>query len=619
MSRFLPRLTATPLQATTYLLGIALFSISFLVFLNSSISFVVTDILHQSRGVGNIVGTLGFADELLALVACPLWGLLSDRVGVRTVATMGYVIVGASLVGIVHAKEVYPGLLLGRLGFSVGGAACSTMVTAILPAMTMRRDGGPSKEMTRARQEGARTRDGNGSTSHVVTPSISSELTITPARFRSPTPDQRRRSSTTRVLAGGGNQAGQTTTAAGTSQLAGFVGMFTGLGALLALAIFLPLPATFQKHGTAPADAVRGSFYTVGAIAICVAVFVLLGLRNLPGEEAKGFRLLFNTSTFGRRKADTESNSSPYHASGAPSYFTSLRAALTLGFQDSRVGIAYLGGFVARASSVGISLFIPLFVNAYFIREGLCTPSLDPGAPVKEQCKRAYTLAAILTGTSQLTALICAPLFGWLSGRARNNWPLELAAAVGIVGSIAFGLLDSPEPFPRADRGGEKSRPGRPWALLCVMLMGISQIGAIVCSLGLLGRAVNSSTSRASSTGDQASRPGTADTVRSPPTSGEETAPLLPSLPVSSSEPQRSGDRDRTHLKGTIAGIYSLAGGTGILLLTKLGGFLFDKATGAPFFMLAGFNAILLVVSVGVTVARRMRGRDAEGESEEVV
>ena len=49
MSRFIPHFTVTPLQATTYLLGVALFSISFLVFLNSSISFVVTDVIGQKH------------------------------------------------------------------------------------------------------------------------------------------------------------------------------------------------------------------------------------------------------------------------------------------------------------------------------------------------------------------------------------------------------------------------------------------------------------------------------------------------------------------------------------------------------------------------------------------
>ena len=78
--------TATRLQAATYLFGICLFSISFLVFLNSSVSFVITDLIKERNGVGNAVGTLGFADELVALAACPIWGALSDRIGVRLVS-----------------------------------------------------------------------------------------------------------------------------------------------------------------------------------------------------------------------------------------------------------------------------------------------------------------------------------------------------------------------------------------------------------------------------------------------------------------------------------------------------------------------------------------------------
>jgi len=108
---------------TTYLLGVALFSISFLVFLNSSVSFVITERIGQHKNVGDAVGTLGFADELVALVACPVWGILSDRIGVRWVAVFGYAIVGVSLFLFVQASNVYPQLLLGRLLFSLGGAA----------------------------------------------------------------------------------------------------------------------------------------------------------------------------------------------------------------------------------------------------------------------------------------------------------------------------------------------------------------------------------------------------------------------------------------------------------------------------------------------------------------
>lgn len=117
--------TATRTQICAYLFGVALFSISFLVFLNSAISFVITQRIGQKHNVGNAVGTLGFADELVALVACPAWGLLSDRIGVRTVAVLGYLIIGISLWVFVQAKNVYPQLLLGRLFFSIGATATS--------------------------------------------------------------------------------------------------------------------------------------------------------------------------------------------------------------------------------------------------------------------------------------------------------------------------------------------------------------------------------------------------------------------------------------------------------------------------------------------------------------
>lgn len=78
--------TATRLQTLTYLLAVCPFSIAFLVFINSSLSFVVTDLIGLHDGEGDAVGTLGFADELLALAACPIWGVLSDRIGVRNVS-----------------------------------------------------------------------------------------------------------------------------------------------------------------------------------------------------------------------------------------------------------------------------------------------------------------------------------------------------------------------------------------------------------------------------------------------------------------------------------------------------------------------------------------------------
>lgn len=458
------------------------------------------------------------------------------------------------------------------------------MVTALLPTMTV------VKIVEDPRSPSRR----NNGTSHAVTPSISSELTITPARFRSSSPIDE---NTTVVK----------DTVASTSHLAGLVGMFTGSGALVALLIFLPLPTRFQGGGASPAEAVADAFYVVGSIAIVVAIGCFWGLRRLPGEEGKTWRRLVYTDS---QKSDGNASSRERVLSYPRLFWESVRLAFT----SPTIGLGYLGGWVARSSSVAISLFIPLFTNTYFLNSGRCHPA-DPSDPadIKRSCAEAYKLASMLTGVSQLIALLCAPLFGYLSGRYRRyNLPLLISAAAGIAGYSAFGSLASPDP---------RSEDGSGGIFVIVALLGISQIGAIVCSLALLGRGINNdepSTTAASSNPDE-SWQGTnnghpsagATPTRSPAmTPVSEEAPLL-SHPSSSASPSGS-PASHNHLKGAIAGTYSLLGGFGILLLTKAGGALFDsRGPGAPFYMMAGFNAVLL--AVGVVVAARDVWKERKG------
>ncbi|RDW83148.1 hypothetical protein BP5796_04639 [Coleophoma crateriformis] len=587
VSKFLPFASATTtLQACTYLLAVCLFSISFLVFLNSSVSFVITDLIGIKDGVGDLVGTLGFVDELVALVACPVWGILSDRLGVRAVCVSGYTIVGLALILFVQARNVYPQLLLARLFFSVGGAATATMVTAILPSMT-----GNHRELE---EENHRVGSGSPLLSNArnsVAASLDSQVTITQHRFVQGG-----------ILNGAANgNSRKATSKSGSSppRLAGLVGVFTGCGALVALAVFLPLPAQFSHvKGTTQGQAVADSFYVVGAVSLLVACFCFFGLRGLQGEEEKGWRLLIGKpgSAEYQPLANAEGERPSERTQFLP-YWRLLLDSTVLGFKDAQIGLGYLGGFVARASSVGISLFIPLYINAYFIRNGFCQGSPnDPSPELKKECRAAYVLAAELTGVSQLIALLCAPAFGYLSDRYRRfNIPLLVASIFGIIGYTAFAQLTSPEPKDIDGRGGS------PAVFLIVSMIGISQIGAIVCSLGLLGRGVlgdEGGYNLSSQLQNQHTPP------RNLPNDATETAPLV-GEPVRSSSPST-----RSHLKGSIAGVYSLSGGAAILLLTKLGGNLFDSlSTGAPFYMMAIFNAILLVVGLGAGIYREVRTR----------
>ncbi|KAJ5708417.1 hypothetical protein N7488_008218 [Penicillium malachiteum] len=540
--------TASRRQTLTYLLAVCPFSIAFLVFINSSISFVVTDLVGLHDGEGDAVGTLGFADELLALVACPLWGVLSDRIGVRHVCTIGYAIIALALVLFVQATNVYPQLLLGRLLFSLGGSAVSTMVTAVLPTVTGK---ALHKEAYRA--------------------SVASDLTITPERVRG--------------LPNNNNLNSPASSASPSARLSGFVGLFAGCGALVSLSVFLPLPARFEKVGLSPSEAIQRSYYLVAVVAIIISGVSFMGLRNLPGEERKGWRSLRNTNA---QHLD-DSPAGLIEPTKLP-YWKQLTTAMLLGFQNRSIGLGYIGGFVARASSVGISLFIPLAVNHYFRISGLCDEEREPepGAgmgDIKKVCPQAYILASILTGVSQLIALIAAPGFGFLTDKSRRyNVPLLVAAFTGVVGYIAFAQLPNPQ---------FKGPEGNPGVFIVMGLIGISQIGAIVCSLAVLSNGIL----RVSLDDDNPQK--IHDTQREYPDvqddcsdAGEEGQPLL------------VGSMNRrlehlSHLKGSIAGVYSLYGGAGILLLTKVGGLLFDRiSSGAPFYIMAAFNGILLVVGI---------------------
>lgn len=430
------------------------------------------------------------------------------------------------------------------------------MVTATLPCLTDESDAD-----TDADAEQPTFVPGNNVRDSVAL-SVESEVTITPESFA-------RSNSHTNERTVDADQDKP-------SVLAGYVGLFTGLGALVALVVFLPLPAHFsQLEGVETGEALQYAYYVVGAISILVASFVYIGLRKLKGEEGKGFRTLF-----GMKKRQLADGSEPPRRSFLP-YRQLLRDAVVLGFTDSQIGLGYLGGFVARASTVAISAFIPLFVKIYFLDH------LPDDVDIQ---KKAYTLAGAITGVAQLCALICAPIFGYVSRRrGRFNYPITIATVLGIVGYSVFPNLASPEIKNVDGRGGS------PLVFLFAALIGISQIGAIVCSLGSFGKGVLAADPHKKGTLPLVDADGQNDGVAE----NGEGAPLL----GNGSKPQP--ECTRVLLKGTIAGVYSWCGGAAILLLTKLGGYLFDSwSHGAPFYMMAVFNAILLVATLGIDVVR---------------
>lgn len=124
--------------------------------------------------------------------------------------------------------------------------------------------------------------------------SLESDLTITPERYWGGASDaDAAADSPIEERNGAGWRSAGKDAPEKPSALAGYVGLFTGCGALVALMLFLPLPARFgEMDGVTPAEAVMDSFYVVGIISFFVAAFVFVGLRDLKGEEGKGWRVL---------------------------------------------------------------------------------------------------------------------------------------------------------------------------------------------------------------------------------------------------------------------------------------------------------------------------------------
>ncbi|EQK98102.1 Major facilitator superfamily domain, general substrate transporter [Ophiocordyceps sinensis CO18] len=355
------------------------------------------------------------------------------------------------------------------------------------------------------------------------------------------------------------------------SALAGLVGTFTGCGALVALALFLPLPAKLgEKSGVTPGEAVSYSYYVVGAVSLVVALFVFVGLRDLHGEEGKGWRVLVGIGNRYDALDDVETDDDddgPRRREVVP-YLGLMKDSVLLGFSDHRIALGYLGGFVARASTVAISLFIPLFVNTYFISNGFCRGSPNDASPeLKKECRAAYVLSSIFhDDENDGAASTPVHILELRAGQLRqDNVPNHAKGACH-------------------DNRIVDGRGGSAVILVVVALVGISQIGAIVCSLGSLGQGVLAVELPRSVLCEPCMVPDDDESA--------ESDPLV-------QESDQGDAVSRVRLKGSIAGVYSLCGGAAILILTKVGGVLFDRVShGAPFYMMAIFNGVWLVATL---------------------
>ena len=334
------------------------------------------------------------------LLSVPILQVHWQPTEISQVCALGYTVIGLALLLFVQAKDVFPHLLLARLFFSIGGAAASTMVTAILPSMTAPREDSDEANLSR------KTPD--ASNAHGFSPSISSELTVTPLRLNKQS-----------ILGSPSN--GLTPT-----RLAGIVGIFTGCGALLALGFFLRLPELIERRGTSPGQALADSYYIVGALSLILALSCFLGLRNLHGEDDKGWRNL----VYGNLN-------DPISKTSSLNFFAE---AVALGFKNPLLGLGYLGGFVARAS-VRISVQFSSSVCRLSIAEHI----LEPRGLIYPLNKCLEITIYCPTNTNGMLTRSFSPLqsrssFLYLS--TNTTFPLDYAVRQGMIHKLSKRIVE---------------------------------------------------------------------------------------------------------------------------------------------------------------------------------
>lgn len=452
-------------------LAAVLLSICFFVFVNASQAFILTNIIGvNTNKLGGATGSLALYDELVSLAFVLVWGVLSDKIGRRSVYSLGFLIIGIATVIFPLASNLYPQLLLIRLLFAVGAASTSCMLTAVLADFV-----GDSKR----------------------------------------------------------------------GFMSGTVGLVSGIGALLALFLFLPLPVRLESISQSPVSAIRITYGIVGSISIIFCVFLWGFLGNAPcsseleqvdESETNSIKTSESITEKGTPDATEEiANAREGRCEAEKKGYLSLAKEGVRAGRSPLVALAYLGGFIARADSIILTLFITLYVNRQFVENGVCDvfDANSPSDVIKELCPASFTRASILSGIAQTCSLLGAAIYALVLDRVPRTISLAVASLIGFFGFLLFCIVDNAESV---------------WAIIAIVLMGFGQIGMIVVSLSLV---------------------------------------TISQVPAD--------------IRGSVAGVYSFFGAVGILFCSRLGGALFDSWRGiAPFVILAVFHAIAFISSITV-------------------
>ena len=216
-------------------------------------------------------------------------------------------------------------------------------------------------------------------------------------------------------------------------RLAGLMGLSTGLGACFGAFVLARIPTRMRKSGDE--DSIIVSFQITSMLLTSAAMVAAIGIRTASASSQssreKSLRCWWFKMVEGGRAAS----------------------------RNWALVAAYLGGFVARADSILLVVFLPPWILG---------SSSDPGFTDTD----AKKLVSTLSGISHLTAFLGAPLVGIIADRMGG--PRKALLAPAVLGTFAYlGMFACSDP-----------RSKVVYALAA--LQGLAQIGMVIISMALV-------------------------------------------------------------------------------------------------------------------------------------
>ncbi|WP_327087805.1 MFS transporter [Nonomuraea sp. NBC_01738] len=180
----------------------------------------------------------------------------------------------------------------------------------------------------------------------------------------------------------------------------GVLGVFSGLGALLAVFGLARLPQLFEKQGWSEASAARVSFLIIAVVLLLVGLVMrrTLSPSGVSAEHVPLPRL--------------------------------VREGVGLA-RDPGVALAYAAAFVARADLAVVSSFLSLWVVNRGVAAGMSTPE-------------ALARAGMIVGIAHMMALVASPVLGWLGDRVKRQNLVICAQAVAAASYLSTLFIDDP-------------------------------------------------------------------------------------------------------------------------------------------------------------------------------